>query len=66
VLIHNAGMMQEEAIEELSLDDLQRNLNVNLTGPFLMIRAALPYLPSLSSGWRQDCQVEPALNKWLQ
>jgi meso-butanediol dehydrogenase/(S,S)-butanediol dehydrogenase/diacetyl reductase len=36
--------MQEAAIEELSLEDWQRNLNVNLTGPFLMIRAALPYL----------------------
>ncbi|WP_431803152.1 SDR family NAD(P)-dependent oxidoreductase [Halobacillus andaensis] len=44
VLINNAGMMQEAAIEELSLEDWQRNLNINLTGPFLMIRAALPYL----------------------
>lgn len=44
VLINNAGMMQEAAIEEMSLEDWQRNLNVNLTGPFLMIRAALPYL----------------------
>lgn len=44
VLINNAGMMQEAAIEELSVEDWQRNLNVNLTGPFLMIRAALPYL----------------------
>jgi meso-butanediol dehydrogenase / (S,S)-butanediol dehydrogenase / diacetyl reductase len=44
VLINNAGMMQEATIEELSLEDWQRNLNVNLTGPFLMIRAALPYL----------------------
>lgn len=44
VLINNAGMMQESTIEELSLEDWQRNLNVNLTDPFLMIRAALPYL----------------------
>lgn len=44
VLINNAGMMQESTIEDLSLEDWQRNLNVNLTGPFLMIRAALPYL----------------------
>lgn len=44
MLINNAGMMQESAIEEMSLEDWQRNLNVNLTGPFLMIRAALPYL----------------------
>ncbi|MCG7334245.1 SDR family oxidoreductase [Sporosarcina sp. ACRSM] len=44
VLINNAGMMQEALIEEMSVEDWQRNLNVNLTGPFLMIRAALPYL----------------------
>jgi meso-butanediol dehydrogenase / (S,S)-butanediol dehydrogenase / diacetyl reductase len=44
VLINNAGMMQEAAIEELSLEDWQRNLNLNLTAPFLLIRAALPYL----------------------
>jgi meso-butanediol dehydrogenase / (S,S)-butanediol dehydrogenase / diacetyl reductase len=37
-------MMQEASIEELSLEDWQRNVNVNLTAPFLMIRAALPYL----------------------
>lgn len=44
VLINNAGMMVEAGIEELSLEDWQRNLNVNLTAPFLLIRAALPYL----------------------
>ncbi|MFC0273242.1 SDR family NAD(P)-dependent oxidoreductase [Metabacillus herbersteinensis] len=44
VLVNNAGMMQEARIEEMTLEDWQRNLNVNLTGPFLMIRAALPYL----------------------
>lgn len=44
VLVNNAGMMQEARIEDMSLDDWQRNLNVNLTAPFLMIRAALPEL----------------------
>ncbi|SES02662.1 meso-butanediol dehydrogenase / (S,S)-butanediol dehydrogenase / diacetyl reductase [Gracilibacillus ureilyticus] len=44
VLINNAGMMQEAKIEEMSLEDWQRNLNLNLTAPFLLIRAALPYL----------------------
>jgi len=44
VLINNAGMMQEAAIEDMSLEDWQRNLSVNLTTPFLLIRAALPYL----------------------
>jgi meso-butanediol dehydrogenase/(S,S)-butanediol dehydrogenase/diacetyl reductase len=44
VLINNAGMMQESPVEEMSLEDWNRNLFVNLTAPFLMIRAALPFL----------------------
>lgn len=44
VVINNAGMMQEASIEEMSVEDWQLNLSVNLTAPFLLIRAALPYL----------------------
>ncbi|MBB3139703.1 SDR family NAD(P)-dependent oxidoreductase [Halomonas organivorans] len=44
VLVNNAGMMQEDLIEDTSLEAWQRNLAVNLTTPFLMIRAALPHL----------------------
>lgn len=44
VLINNAGMMQQAAIEETSLEEWQRTLAVNLTAPFLTIRAALPHL----------------------
>ena len=44
VLVNNAGIMQEARVEEMSLADWQRNLAVNLTAPFLMIRAALPHL----------------------
>jgi meso-butanediol dehydrogenase/(S,S)-butanediol dehydrogenase/diacetyl reductase len=44
VLINNAGMMQDAKTEDMSLEDWQRNLAVNLTAPFLMIQAALPHL----------------------
>lgn len=44
VLVNCAGMMQEVRVEDMSLEDWQRNLAVNLTGPFLMVRAALPHL----------------------
>ncbi|MGC2939611.1 MULTISPECIES: SDR family NAD(P)-dependent oxidoreductase [unclassified Brevibacterium] len=44
ILVNCAGMMQESKVEDMSVEDWQRNLAVNLTGPFLMIRAALPYL----------------------
>jgi len=44
VLINNAGMMQEALVEEMSLEDWTRNLTVNLTTPFMLIKAALPHL----------------------
>lgn len=44
VLVNNAGMMQEARVEDMSLADWERNLRVNLTAPFLLIKAALPHL----------------------
>lgn len=44
ILVNNAGMMQEALVEDTSLEDWQRNLTVNLTAPFLLIKAALPHL----------------------
>lgn len=44
VLVNNAGVMQEARIEEMDLDDWTRSLTVNLTAPFLLIKAALPHL----------------------
>ena len=43
-LINNAGIMLEETVEELSLQDWNQTLNVNLTAPFLLIKYASPYL----------------------
>ena len=44
VLVNNAGMMQEALVEEMSLEDWNRTLQVNLTAPFLLSKYALPYL----------------------
>lgn len=44
ILVNNAGMMQEARIEDMSLGDWERNLRINLTTPFLFIKAALPHL----------------------
>ena len=44
MLVNNAGMMQEASVGGMSLEDWHRTLTVNLTTPFLMIKAALPYL----------------------
>ena len=44
VLVNNAGVMQEARVEDMTIEAWQQNLAVNLTAPFLMIKAALPYL----------------------
>lgn len=44
VLINNAGIMLEGTAEDMSLDDWQTTLAVNLTAPFLLIKHALPCL----------------------
>ncbi len=46
VLVNNAGVMQEALVEDMSLADWERTLAVNLTAPFLLIRAAMPHLRS--------------------
>lgn len=44
VLVNNAGVMQEAGVEAMPLADWERTLRVNLTAPFLLIKAALPHL----------------------
>jgi meso-butanediol dehydrogenase / (S,S)-butanediol dehydrogenase / diacetyl reductase len=47
ILVNNAGMMQESLVEDTSLVDWERTVTVNLTTPFVLIRAALPHLRSV-------------------
>ncbi|MBB1487940.1 glucose 1-dehydrogenase [Oceanospirillum sediminis] len=46
VLVNNAGLSSpfNDPIEDMSLDDWQRYLDVNLTGVFLVSKYAIPYL----------------------
>lgn len=44
VLVNVAGIVHFSRIEDLALDDWERHLAVNLTGPFLVSQAALPHL----------------------
>ncbi|MGO4166238.1 SDR family NAD(P)-dependent oxidoreductase [Novosphingobium sp. YAF33] len=44
VLVNNAGVMVESAIEEMTLEAWNQTLAINLTAPFLMIQAVLPHL----------------------
>jgi len=44
ILINNAGLMREGTVEESSVDDWHASLHLNLTVPFLLTKAAMPYL----------------------
>lgn len=44
LLVNNAGIMIRKPLEDLSLEDWQTVLSVNLTGPFLFARHAVPHL----------------------
>lgn len=44
ILVNNAGLMREARADVHSLEDWNATLALNLTAPFLLIQAALPYL----------------------
>lgn len=44
IIVNNAGIMFEEDIETHSETSWQKMLDVNLTGPFLVTKAAVPHL----------------------
>lgn len=51
VLVNNAGIAGPVApVEEMDLDGWQRTLDVNLTGAFLCVRAAIPHLKVAGGG----------------
>ena len=50
VLVNNAGYGQEGALEESSIDDLQRQFAANVFGPVAMIKAVLPGMRARRSG----------------
>jgi len=50
VIINNAGVDYTKAVDELSLDEWDRVMSVNLRGPFLISKTAFPYLKKQGSG----------------
>ena len=46
VLINNAGILIEGALSNTPIEDFDRQLAVNVRGPFLMAQKALPYMPN--------------------
>ncbi|WP_433702457.1 SDR family NAD(P)-dependent oxidoreductase [Prescottella equi] len=50
VLVNSAGILEESLLSEMSLDMWRRTLDVDLTGIFLMCRAAVPAMIAAGSG----------------
>jgi len=49
-LVNNAGICERAAIEELTEEQWDRTLAVNLKGPFLMSKAVVPRMKSRKTG----------------
>jgi NAD(P)-dependent dehydrogenase (short-subunit alcohol dehydrogenase family) len=59
VVVNNAGIYPPIPFERTSLDDWHRIMRVNLDGPFLVTKAALPHLRA--AGWGQVVNIVSAV-----
>ena len=50
ILVNNAGINVRKVIEEMSADELDQMYNVNVKGPFLGIKYALPGMKKIGGG----------------
>ncbi|MFO0892953.1 MAG: SDR family oxidoreductase [Isosphaeraceae bacterium] len=64
VLVNNAGIDRTVPVEELSPEEWERILAVNLTGPFLMARAVLPAMRRRGTGHIVNIVSTAAKRAW--
>lgn len=50
ILVNNAGMGTEGSIIDAKLDEWRKTLEVNLIGPFMLMRAAIPHMIKSGGG----------------
>lgn len=50
ILINNAGIAQSCSFEEISMDDFDEIMSINVRAPFLLCQTALPYLQKSTCG----------------
>lgn len=50
VLVNNAGMMLESRVDEMTVEDWDRTMAVNLRAPFLLIKHSLPAMQAQRAG----------------
>ncbi|WP_405867169.1 SDR family NAD(P)-dependent oxidoreductase [Streptomyces sp. NBC_00005] len=58
VVVNNAGVYPAKPFEETTAEDWRRVMRVNLEAPFLVTRAALPYLKA--AGWGRIVNIASA------
>lgn len=58
VVVNNAGVYPAKPFEETTIEDWRRVMRVNLEAPFLVTRAALPYLKA--AGWGRIVNIVSA------
>ncbi len=63
-IINNAGIDKTVSVEELSVEEWERILAVNLTGPFIMSRAAFPILRQQRGGHIVNIVSTAAKRAW--
>lgn len=64
VLINNAGTDKTCAIDELTVEEWERVLRTNLSGPFLLTRCALPTMKQAGSGQIINIASTAAKRAW--
>ena len=52
ILVNNAGVGPLKPLDEITLDDWNRVLGINLTGPFLFTKISFPYIKEAGSNGR--------------
>lgn len=51
ILVNNAGIMRSAPVDELSMEDFQKVLEVNLQGVFLMCNRVVPHMKQQNNGY---------------
>lgn len=62
ILVNNAGVGSDGETHSYPVDDWDRVMDINLRGPFLLMRAVLPYLRAQRSGHILNISSESGLN----
>lgn len=64
ILINNAGTDLTVSVEDMPIEQWQRIMDINLTGPFMAAKAALPHMRKQGSGYIVNIVSTAAKRAW--